>query len=109
MDRIIQSVKYALEKEQDVIALFLFGSRAAGNEKKGSDYDFFLVLDRNTKDTLREDEISRRVLDKTKQFDAIVHLTFQYLYIVNEDKSLLFKNKHRRKIDFQQGCAFRLF
>lgn len=41
MDRIIQSVKYALEKEQDVIALFLFGSRAAGNEKKGSDYDFF--------------------------------------------------------------------
>ena len=109
MDRIIQSVKYALEKEQDVIALFLFGSRAAGNEKKGSDYDFFLVLDRNTKDTLREDEISRRVLDKTKQFDAIVHLTFQYLYIVNEDKSLLLKISTEGKLIFSKGVLFGSF
>ena len=109
MDRIIQSVKYALEKEQDVIALFLFGSRAAGNEKKGSDYDFFLVLDRNTKDTLREDEISRIVLDKTKQFDAIVHLTFQYLYIVNEDKSLLLKISTEGKLIFSKGVLFGSF
>lgn len=68
-----------------------------------------MVLDRNTKDTLREDEISRIVLDKTKQFDAIVHLTFQYLYIVNEDKSLLLKISTEGKLIFSKGVLFGSF
>ncbi|MDI6737243.1 MAG: nucleotidyltransferase domain-containing protein [Nanoarchaeota archaeon] len=109
MDRIIQSVKSALEKEQDIIALFLFGSRAAGNEKRGSDYDFFLILDKNTRDTFREDEISKIVLDKTKQLNAIVHLTFQYLYIINEDKSLLLKISAEGKLIFSKGMLFGSF
>lgn len=109
MDRIIQIVKSTLEKEQDVIALFLFGSRAAGNENKGSDYDFFLILDRNTRDTLREDKISKIVSDKTKQLNAIVHLTFQYLYIVNEDKSLLLKISAEGKLIFSKGMLFASF
>lgn len=109
MDRIIQIVKSALEKEQDVIALFLFGSRAVGSEKKGSDYDFFVILDRNTRDILREDEISKTVLDKTKQLNAIVHLTFQYLYIVNEDKSLLLKISSEGKLIFSKGVLFGSF
>ena len=109
MDRVIQIVKSAMGKEQDVIALFLFGSRAAGNGRKGSDYDFFLILDRNTRDTLREDEISKIVLDKTKELNAIVHLTFQYLYIVNEDKSLLLKISTEGKLIFSKGVLFASF
>ncbi|MBU2638391.1 MAG: nucleotidyltransferase domain-containing protein [Nanoarchaeota archaeon] len=109
MDKIIAEVKETLEKEHDVIALFLFGSRAAGKEKKGSDYDFFVILDRNTKDTLREDEISRIIINKTKKLNAIVHLTFQYLYIVNEDKSLLLKISSEARLVFSKGMLFGSF
>jgi len=109
MDKVTEEVKGILEKEHDVIALFLFGSRAVGRERKSSDYDFFLILDRNTRDTFREDEISRLVLSRTKKLGAVVHLTFQYLFILEEDKSLLLKISSEAKPIFSKGMLFGSF
>lgn len=109
MDKVTEEVKGILEKEHDVIALFLFGSRATGRERKSSDYDFFLILDRNTRDTLREDEISMLVLSRTKKLGAMVHLTFQYLFILDEDKSLLLKISSEAKPIFSKGLLFGSF
>lgn len=102
MDEIISIVSDTLKNEKDIIALFLFGSRAIGGEKKTSDYDFFVVLDKNTKDSLREDELSQLVFEKTKN-KAIVHLTFQYLYVLDEDKSLLLKISQEGKLIFSKA------
>ncbi|MEK6816965.1 MAG: nucleotidyltransferase domain-containing protein, partial [Nanoarchaeota archaeon] len=59
-EEFVKAIAETLEKESDIIALFLFGSQAKEGGKRGSDYDFFAVLDRNAKDTLREDEITRK-------------------------------------------------
>ena len=90
-DEIVEKVSSLLEREQDVLALFLFGSHARGNIKKGSDYDFYVVLDKNSKDSLREDQLSKKVFDATRECSAEIHLTFQYLFVVDEDRSLLLK------------------
>lgn len=90
-DEIVEKVSSLLNREQDVLALFLFGSHARGNIKKGSDYDFYVLLDKNSKDSLREDQLSKKVFDAAREFGAEIHLTFQYLIVVDEDKSLLLK------------------
>ncbi|MFO8016523.1 MAG: nucleotidyltransferase domain-containing protein [Candidatus Woesearchaeota archaeon] len=102
MDEIIKKVSGILDKEDDVIALFLFGSRARGEGRKESDYDFYVVLDRNAKDSLREDEILKKVHEATKGCKSEVHLTFQYLFIVTEDKSLILKISSEGKLIFSK-------
>jgi predicted nucleotidyltransferase len=102
MDEVINKVSETLKKEDDVLALFLFGSRAINENTKNSDYDFYVILDNNTKDSLREDEISRKVHEATEKFNQEIHLTFQYLFIVNEDKSLILKISSEGKLLFSK-------
>ena len=103
-DKIIEAVSETLKEEEDILALFLFGSRARKDNKTESDYDFYIILDKNTKDSLREDEISKKVLAITKRFKADIHLTFQYLFILDEDKSLMLKISNEGKILFSKEC-----
>ncbi len=100
MNETIKNVSNILEKEKDVLALFLFGSRAREESKKDSDYDFYLILDRNTKDSLREDQLIEKVIKAAK--NAEIHLTFQYLFVVDEDKSLILKISSEGKLLFSK-------
>ncbi len=101
-DKITEIVSEILEKEQDVLTLFLFGSIATGTNKTESDYDFYVILDKNTKDSIREDELSKLVFESTKEFKIEVHLTFQYLFILDEDKSLILKISNEGKLIFSK-------
>lgn len=101
-ENFVNTITETLEKESDIIALFLFGSQAKEVGKKGSDYDFFAVLDRNAKDTLREDEIARKAIDSAKEYKEELHLTFQYLFIVDDDKSLMLKISSEGKLLFSK-------
>ncbi len=101
-EEFVKTITKTLEKESDIIALFLFGSQAKEEGKRGSDYDFFIVLDRNAKDTLREDEITRKAIDSAKEYKEELHLTFQYLFIVDDDKSLMLKISSEGKLLFSK-------
>ncbi len=102
MDEVIKTVSETLEKEEDVLALFLFGSRARNENEEGSDYDFYVILDRNVGDSLREDELCGKIVEATKDYKRDIHLTFQYLFIVNEDKSLILKISSEGKLIFSK-------
>lgn len=102
MDEVIKTVSETLEKEEDVLALFLFGSRARNENEEGSDYDFYAILDRNVRDSLREDEIYGKIVEATKDYKREIHLTFQYLFMVNEDKSLILKISSEGKLIFSK-------
>jgi len=102
-DQIIEIVTEILKNEPDVLATFLFGSRVRGEDTEISDYDFYVILDKNTKDSLREDELHKKVFDATKQFQSDIQLTFQYLFVLNEDKSLLLKISSEGKLLFSKA------
>lgn len=102
MDDVVRTVAKTLEKEEDVLALFLFGSRARNEHDKGSDYDFYAILDRNVKDSLREDDIHRKIAEATRNCKQEVHLTFQYLFVIDEDKSLILKISSEGKLIFSK-------
>lgn len=108
-DRIIEIVKETLEKEQDVLALYLFGSRARGDFKKISDYDFYVFLNHTTKNSLREDQLYSHISRITEEFNVDIHLTFQYLFIVDEDRSLLLKITGEGKLLFSKALLFGSF
>lgn len=102
MDEVIKTVSETLEKDADVLALFLFGSRARNENEEGSDYDFYVILDKNARDSLREDEIHGRIMEVTKSYKQEIHLTFQYLFVVNEDKSLILKISSEGRLIFSK-------
>lgn len=102
-DQIIENVTEILKKEPDVLAIFLFGSRVKEEHTEISDYDFYVILDKNTKDSLREDELHKKVFDATKQFQCDIQLTFQYLFVLDEDKSLLLKISAEGKLLFSNA------
>lgn len=99
----VETVIGILEKEPDVLALFLFGSHARGEHTNVSDYDFYVVLDNNTKDSLREDGLYKNVFDATRQLQVDIHLTFQYLFVLDEDKSLLLKISSEGELLFSKA------
>lgn len=102
-DQIIETVTKILKKEPDVLACFLFGSRVREEQTKISDYDFYIILDKNTKDSLREDELHKKVFNATKQFQCDIQLTFQYLFVLDEDKSLLLKISAEGRLLFSKA------
>lgn len=80
LDRDIEYIKKALKKFDEIDKAIIFGSRAMGNYKKGSDIDIAIVGDRVTNKTILElDDYLNEVYPLPYFFDIL-----KYDSIANE-------------------------
>lgn len=75
MDKLLEMA----HRDDDVLAVLLFGSMARGEQTPCSDIDICLVLTPKTK-PYRKIDLSRKRLEYLKQFDVDIHV-FQQLPI----------------------------
>ena len=97
----------ALKRHKEVYMILLFGSFARKDYSlRHSDLDVYVILGRKKKDRQLEQNLEKEVLDSTLETKAPVQLTFQYLSIEEEDKSLLVKMCEEAIVLFSRGIVF---
>ena len=94
--------QYLTEKEEDILSIILSGSRARGDFKEDSDYDFIFVTKSDIEDPLEEHEIKKNYIAQIAKKAAINEdLINVYLWPLD-----IFKEEHKKGNSFVY-CALR--
>lgn len=81
-----------LKKNKKVLAIILFGSMARGEvSPRHSDIDLFVFIDLAKSDAELEKKLLAKAIEVGNKYKVIIHLTFQYRKVEEEDKSLIKK------------------
>ncbi len=82
-NRFSESIKVALK--ENLVALIIYGSRARGDAKEYSDYDYLLIVNKN--DSIVEDNVSEISGNIFIQYDKLV------TYLIWEEKDWELKKR----------------
>ena len=97
----------ALKKHEETYMIILFGSFARKDYSlRHSDLDIYVILNKKKQDKKFEQKLEKDVLNSTLETKAPVQLTFQYLSINEEDRSLLVKMCEEGIVLFSRGIVF---
>lgn len=94
--------QHLMEKEGDILSIILSGSRARGDFKEGSDYDFLFVTKSGVEDPLEEHEIKKNYANQIAK-RAIINEDLIQIYLWPLEN---FKKEHKRGNSFVY-CALR--
>lgn len=107
--RKLDCIKELLVPKKEVVAVYLFGSRAKGLSSENSDIDIGVLLDKKYKPgPLYESELSLEIeqfLNSEKRFDVRIlnNKGITFLHQVLRDGKLLFSGNERKRIRFESN------
>lgn len=102
--RALEEASSILKKHKKITVVILFGSVARGDfSPRHSDIDLFLLIDEKEPSLKLEQELNALAIAIGNKYKITIHLTFQYLNITGEDKSLIKKIAREGRVIFNKN------
>ncbi len=98
----------ALFKSYEILAVYLFGSRADGTAREDSDYDFGVLFDSSSKQGKRLaiimeiEEKAVKILDKPVDIIPLDKVSIEKKFLIISKGILIFSKDEHKRTDFEE-------